>query len=113
MPRTALQLDLFYLGGIRPRSPEARAAEFTTIARYGLAAGCRGDRGRLCRQPGPPPYVRAARLWRHRTALDYDWQGAYQIGSYAGLRVNAFAFNTDTGYTFHTVPWKPRIGCTY
>ena len=41
---------------------------------------------------------------------DYDWQGAYQTGGYAGLRVDAFAFNTDTGYTFHGVPWKPRIG---
>ena len=41
---------------------------------------------------------------------DYDWQGAYQTGSYAGLRVDAFAFNTDTGYTFHGVPWKPRLG---
>ena len=28
--------------------------------------------------------------------VDYDWQGAYQIGSYAGLRVDAFAFNTDS-----------------
>jgi len=43
-------------------------------------------------------------------ALDYDWQGAYQTGSYAGRQVNAFAVNTDTGYTFHAVPWKPRLG---
>jgi hypothetical protein len=42
--------------------------------------------------------------------LDYDWQGAYQMGSYAGFRVDAFAFNTDTGYTFHDVPLKPRLG---
>ena len=42
--------------------------------------------------------------------VDYDWQGAYQTGSYAGFAVGAFAFNTDTGYTFHGVPWKPRIG---
>ncbi len=41
---------------------------------------------------------------------DYDWQGAWQTGSYAGLRVDAFAVNTDTGYTFHDLPWKPRIG---
>ena len=43
-------------------------------------------------------------------SIDYDWQGAYQTGSYAGLRVDAFAFNTDTGYTFRDLPWKPRIG---
>ena len=42
--------------------------------------------------------------------VDYDWQGAYQTGSYAGLTVDAFAFNTDTGYTFRELPWKPRIG---
>ena len=27
-----------------------------------------------------------------------------------GCGVDAFAFNTDTGYTFHGVPWKPRLG---
>lgn len=43
-------------------------------------------------------------------AVDYDWQGAWQTGSYAGRRVDAFAVNTDTGYTFHDLPWKPRIG---
>ena len=42
--------------------------------------------------------------------IDYDWQVAYQGGSYAGFKVEAFAFNTDTGYTFHNLPWKPRIG---
>ncbi|HEV2336548.1 MAG TPA: alginate export family protein [Stellaceae bacterium] len=42
--------------------------------------------------------------------IDYGWQGAYQTGSYAGFAVDAFAFNTDTGYTFHNLPWKPRIG---
>jgi hypothetical protein len=42
--------------------------------------------------------------------IDYDWQGAYQTGSYAGLAVDAFAFNTDTGHTFHDLLWKPRIG---
>jgi hypothetical protein len=42
--------------------------------------------------------------------FDHDWQGALQTGSYAGLRAAAFAVNTDTGYTFHDVPWRPRIG---
>ena len=42
--------------------------------------------------------------------VDYDWQGAYQAGSYAAFTVDAFAFNTDTGYTFHDLPWKPRVG---
>jgi len=42
--------------------------------------------------------------------VDYDWQAAVQTGSYAGLTVDAFAFNTDTGYAFAEAPWKPRIG---
>jgi hypothetical protein len=42
--------------------------------------------------------------------VDYDWQAAYQIGSYAAYTVSAFAFNTSGGYTFHDVPWKPRLG---
>ncbi|MBV8778750.1 MAG: alginate export family protein [Alphaproteobacteria bacterium] len=42
--------------------------------------------------------------------FDYDWQAAYQIGSYSRRAVVAFAGNTDTGYTFHGLPWKPRIG---
>jgi hypothetical protein len=42
--------------------------------------------------------------------IDYDWQGAYQTGSYAGLAVDAFAVNTATGYTLHDLPLKPRIG---
>jgi hypothetical protein len=74
----------------RPRSAERRPHR-------------RGYRGGVRFGPGSPRHLRAARLRRY-------WQGAYQIGSYAGFTVNAFAFNTDTGYTFHDLPWKPRIG---
>jgi hypothetical protein len=42
--------------------------------------------------------------------LDYDWQAAYQAGTYAGLKVQAFAVNTNAGYTFHDLPWRPRLG---
>jgi hypothetical protein len=44
------------------------------------------------------------------TNIDYDWQAAWQTGSYAGYTADAFAFNTDSGYTFHDVLWKPRVG---
>jgi len=50
------------------------------------------------------------RLYGEIGDADYDWQGAWQTGSYAGDRVAAFAFNADTGYTFHGLLWKPRIG---
>lgn len=45
--------------------------------------------------------------------VDYDWQAALQRGSYAGYAVDAWAFNTDSGYSFHGVPWKPRIGAHF
>ena len=42
--------------------------------------------------------------------IDFDWQGAVQGGSYAGYDVDAFAFNTDTGYIFRGVLLRPRLG---
>lgn len=42
--------------------------------------------------------------------VDYDWEAAYQAGEYAGLKAQAFAVNTSTGYTFHELPWRPRLG---
>src|SRR5581483_5622566 len=42
-------------------------------------------------------------------AIDFDWQAALQRGTFGSDDVQAFAFNTDTGYTFHAAPWKPRL----
>jgi hypothetical protein len=42
--------------------------------------------------------------------FDYDWAAMIQTGSFAGLTVDAFAFNTDTGFRFKDLPWRPRIG---
>jgi hypothetical protein len=42
--------------------------------------------------------------------FDYDWAAMIQTGSFAGLTVDAFAFNSDTGYRFNDLPWRPRIG---
>jgi hypothetical protein len=42
--------------------------------------------------------------------VNYDWDAAVQRGSYGPLDVRAWAFNTDTGYTFADLPWRPRLG---
>ncbi|HYG86932.1 MAG TPA: alginate export family protein [Azospirillum sp.] len=42
--------------------------------------------------------------------VTYDWDAAIQRGSYGSFEVDAWAFNTDTAYTFTDLPWRPRIG---
>ncbi len=103
-------VDLFYLGWRSDQFPN------------GAGSGVYDDRalmtgGRIVAATGAGfitsqdhRHTLGWRLYGAAGDADYDWQGAYQVGSYAGLRVAAFAFNTDTGYTFHGVAWKPRIG---
>lgn len=43
-------------------------------------------------------------------AVTWDDDIAIQRGEYAGRAARAWAFNTDTGYTFANTPWRPRIG---
>ena len=102
--------DLFYLGWRSGTFGGGRGAGI-----YNAQALLTGDRVVAATGAG---FV-ASQDHRHTVGLrtyggignvDYDWQGAYQGGSYAGLRVDAFAVNTDTGYTFHEAPWKPRLG---
>jgi hypothetical protein len=105
-----ISIDLFYFGW--RSSPFAAGKASAILRRCGLSnrgEDRRRDRRRVHRQPGSPRHVRAARL-RRMDDIDYDWHGAYQTGSYAGLTVDAFAVNTDTGYTLHDLLWKPRIG---
>jgi hypothetical protein len=50
-----------------------------------------------------------ARAFGRRGNWDYDWELTYQAGSFAGLRLRAFAFGADTGYTFESVRFRPRV----
>ena len=50
------------------------------------------------------------RLWRKQGALDYDVEASFQTGSFGQAPVRAWAFGSDTGYTFAALPLKPRIG---
>jgi hypothetical protein len=50
-----------------------------------------------------------ARLAGRAEAFDFDTEGAYQTGSFAGRDVRAWAVSAITGYTLE-MPWKPRLG---
>lgn len=51
-----------------------------------------------------------ARAYGTLGGFSYDWDAAVQRGSYGPLNVEAWAFNTDTAYTFAGLPWRPRLG---
>ena len=51
-----------------------------------------------------------ARLWGQVGSADADWTADYQTGTQGAADVSAFAIFTNTGYTFDSLPGKPRIG---
>ena len=103
-------VDLFYLGWRATPNASAKGAgfyddrAFLTGAKITAATGA----GFVSSEDHRDTF--GFRVYGGVGDFDYDWQAAYQAGSYAGFSVDAFAFNTDTGYTFHDLPWKPRIG---
>ncbi|MEM7729514.1 MAG: alginate export family protein [Pseudomonadota bacterium] len=40
---------------------------------------------------------------------DWNWEAAYQFGSFGDGDISAWTLATDTGYTFEQAPWSPRI----
>ena len=54
-----------------------------------------------------------ARLWRPQAteerAIDFDYEGLWQFGSFGADGIRAWTFASDTGYSFPNVPLKPRI----
>jgi hypothetical protein len=49
------------------------------------------------------------RAFGRRGNWDYDWELTYQAGSFAGLPLSAYAFAADTGYTFESLHFSPRV----
>ena len=50
------------------------------------------------------------RLSGKRSAIDWDYEGVAQFGSFRDQRIRAWTVGTNTGYTFEHIKWKPRIG---
>jgi len=50
------------------------------------------------------------RLWGNPGAWDYNYEAVIQCGTFGSADILAWTIATDTGYTFGSLPWKPRIG---
>jgi hypothetical protein len=50
------------------------------------------------------------RFWGNHQALVYDWEAAFQWGSFGWLGVRAWAVDAVTGYSLNSLPLKPEIG---
>lgn len=68
--------------------------------------------------PGGTSFV-AAHDYRHSFGLrvygsignfSFDYSGVVQRGSFGSYDVDAWAFHTSTGYSFHRLPWSPWLG---
>lgn len=50
-----------------------------------------------------------ARLWGKPGAWDYNFEGVVQVGTFGDADIFAWTIATETGYTFASVPFTPRI----
>ena len=51
-----------------------------------------------------------ARLWGAKSPFDYNFEFVYQWGSFGRGVIQAWTAASDTGYTFSSVTFSPRIG---
>jgi hypothetical protein len=87
LPRVrGANVDLYYLG------LERKEAEFN----QGTARELRHTIG--------------TRLWGKAHHVDYNFEFVYQFGTFGNGEISAWTAASDTGYTFDSMPWKPRIG---
>jgi hypothetical protein len=50
-----------------------------------------------------------ARFWGEHDAWDWNWEALYQFGSFGDGDIRAWSVASETGFTFATLPWQPRI----
>lgn len=55
-------------------------------------------------------YTLGGRFWGRRGNWDYDTELAGQWGSFAGDRIQAWAWAAEAGHTFSALPARPRLG---
>lgn len=56
-------------------------------------------------------HTTGVRLWSEPGgAWDFNWEGGIQYGEFEDLRVRAWYFASETGFTFREAPSSPRLG---
>ena len=50
------------------------------------------------------------RLWRTAKPIDYNFEFIYQWGRFGNGDIRAWTAASDTGYTFDSLPFHPRLG---
>jgi len=115
LPKTALfgaplaaSLDAFYYGFRAAPNNNGAGTGLYNAAALRTAATVSATSGFLVAQDHR--HTLGLRAYGTLGGFAYDWDAAVQRGSYGPLEVRAWAFNTDTAYTFGDVPWRPRIG---
>ena len=83
---SGLQADLYYLGLDR--------------ANAGFAQGRAQERR----------HTVGARLFGTTGAADWNFEGAYQFGSFGAAAIRAWTLSSDSGYTAESLPLSPRFG---
>ena len=79
-------LDLYYLGLLTPDAEFAQGSG--NAKRHSLGA----------------------RLFGECAGWDYNFEGVYQFGRFAHDDILAWTLASDTGYTFSSIPFAPRLG---
>lgn len=51
-----------------------------------------------------------ARLFGESSGWDWDFEGVYQFGDFNSGRIRAWTLATETGFTFKSMPFEPRLG---
>ncbi|MDP9076141.1 MAG: alginate export family protein [Bacteroidota bacterium] len=51
-----------------------------------------------------------SRIWESTPTWQYDIEGLYQFGSFAGGNISAYTLSTNVSYTFNQMPLKPQVG---
>lgn len=50
------------------------------------------------------------RVWGERAGWDWNWELIGQWGTFGAGDIGAWSLASDTGYTWRSLPWTPRLG---
>ena len=73
--------------------------------------GFRDDAGGFVQGTGAEErHSLGTRFFGSHAGWDWNWEAIYQFGSFDAGDIRAWTVATDTGVTFASLPWQPRLG---